>query len=87
MTDLLRFSDLKARGIVRNRTTLGRWVQKLNFPPGMKMGIRTRVWDEAEIEAWIAERRRVTGQTEAKAKRKREAAGLPMGNPFARRTA
>ena len=64
-TILLRFADLKARGIVRNRTTLSRWIKKLEFPPGIMMGINTRVWTEVEIEGWIAERARVSAGTEA----------------------
>lgn len=52
----LRFADLKLRGIVRNRTTLSRWIQKLDFPPGVMIGMNTRVWAEDEIERWIADR-------------------------------
>ena len=55
-TILLRFADLKARGIVRNRTTLSRWIKKLEFPPGTLLGVHSRVWTEAEIERWIQKR-------------------------------
>ncbi len=64
-TILLRFADLKARGFVRNRTTLSRWIRKLDFPPGIMMGVNTRVWTEAEIEAWLAERARASAETAA----------------------
>ena len=56
MTTLLRFADLKARGIVRNRTTLSRWIQNLGFPPGVMLGMNTRTWTKEEIDAWLAER-------------------------------
>ena len=34
MTVLLRFADLKARGIVRNWVTLERWKRLYGFPTG-----------------------------------------------------
>lgn len=52
----LRFSDLKARGIVRNRTTLSRWIHDCDFPPGVLLGPNTRVWPEDEINRWIESR-------------------------------
>jgi predicted DNA-binding transcriptional regulator AlpA len=55
-TPLLRFRDLKARGIVSNHPTLKRWIDKEGFPPGRLLGPNTRVWLESEIEAWIASR-------------------------------
>ena len=51
----LRFSDLKARRIVTNWRTLNRWVEREGFPPGIRYGA-SRVWDESEIEAWLASR-------------------------------
>ncbi len=62
---LLRFADLKARGIVRNRATLSRWIRNLGFPPGVMIGMNTRAWPEGEIEAWLAERARASTETEA----------------------
>jgi len=35
MTVYLRFADLKALGIVRNHTTLKRWIEKRGFPVGI----------------------------------------------------
>ncbi len=52
----LRFYDLAERGIVRNRVTLGRWIQELGFPPGILLGPNSRAWPEDEIEAWLAAR-------------------------------
>jgi predicted DNA-binding transcriptional regulator AlpA len=53
---LLRFRDLQARGIVSNHVTLKQWVERESFPPGRWLGANTRVWTEAEIEAWVASR-------------------------------
>ena len=52
---LLRFSDLKARGIVNNWTTLRNWQKREGFPPGILLGPNSRAWPEDEIEAWLAE--------------------------------
>lgn len=56
MTKILRFNDLKARGIVANWNTLLRWIENGDFPPGRKLGANTRAWTEAEIEGWIQSR-------------------------------
>ena len=53
---LLRFRDLKDRGIVRNRVTLSRWIKSQNFPPGFLIGANTRVWKEGDIDSWLADR-------------------------------
>ncbi len=54
--NLLRFHDLKARGIVRNRMTLHRWQQNNGFPVGIKIGPNSVAWSEAEVTAWLAAR-------------------------------
>lgn len=56
MTRFLRFPDLKARQIVGNRVTLGNWIEKEGFPPGILLGPNTRVWPEEDVEAWVASR-------------------------------
>jgi len=53
----LRFADLKARGVVRNWTTLARLVREQGFPAGTRVGAQTRAWEEAEVEAWLESRR------------------------------
>jgi hypothetical protein len=53
---LLRFADLKARGIVQNWPTLLRWIASENFPPGKMLGPNTRAWTDAEVAAWIESR-------------------------------
>jgi predicted DNA-binding transcriptional regulator AlpA len=54
MAVYLRFADLKALGIVRNHTTLKRWIEKRGFPVGIWTGANTHVWPRDEIEAWLA---------------------------------
>ena len=53
---LLRFTDLVARNIVRNRVTLQRWVENNDFPRGFLIGPNSRAWPEDEVEAWLAAR-------------------------------
>jgi hypothetical protein len=65
MTDgpvLLRFADLSARGIVRNREQLRRMQAEQGFPAGWMLSPNARVWDLPEVEAWLEERRRASGQ-------------------------
>lgn len=64
MQKLLRFSDLKAKGVVNNRPTLSRWIKDRSFPPGIKLGENTRVWFEEEVEAWIEAQRGPEAQPE-----------------------
>ena len=52
----LRFCNLVEKGIVKNWVTLGRWIEKEGFPPGILLGPNTRVWPEDQVEAWIAGR-------------------------------
>ncbi len=53
---ILRFSDLKSRGIVQNRVTLARWIAHQNFPRGVKLSERSVGWIEGEVEAWLKKR-------------------------------
>ncbi len=54
----LKFSDLRERGIVPNRTTLARWQRNLGFPIGFLIGPNSRVFPEREVLAWLAKRAR-----------------------------
>ncbi len=57
MTELLlRFSDLKAMGVVRNWPTLKRWIESEKFPPGIMLGPNSRVWPKEQIAEWLAGR-------------------------------
>ncbi len=53
---LLRFADLKARGIVNNRVTLSHWIEGQGFPPGFLLGPNSRAWTEESVEAWLSGR-------------------------------
>jgi predicted DNA-binding transcriptional regulator AlpA len=55
---LLRFKNLKELGIVRNWTTLARWINNGTFPPGQLIGPNTRVWTETELADWLASKGR-----------------------------
>jgi predicted DNA-binding transcriptional regulator AlpA len=55
---LLRFKDLKELGIVRNWTTLQRWIDAGDFPAGIKLGPNSRAWTEESVAQWLAERER-----------------------------
>jgi predicted DNA-binding transcriptional regulator AlpA len=58
MSKLLRFADLKARGIVKNWVTLKRWIAHEGFPAGIQLAANSRAWYEHDVEAWLASRRK-----------------------------
>ena len=49
----LRYGDLRAAGIVRNRTTLSNKIKYQGFPPGKRTGPNERTWGEGEVQAHI----------------------------------
>lgn len=53
---LLRFADLKARGIFGSRMTLWRAIKQRGFPQPIKLSAGCNAWPEAEVDAWIASR-------------------------------
>jgi len=53
---LLRFRDLKSRGIVNNHMTLKRWIEREGFPTGFMIGPNSRAWHESAVLAWLASR-------------------------------
>jgi hypothetical protein len=55
-TVLMRFADLKARGIVRNWPQLKRLQHLHNFPSGRMLSPGCRTWSEQEIDQWLASR-------------------------------
>jgi len=67
----LRFSDLKARGIVTNWVTLRNWIEKEGFPPGRLAGPNTRLWNEPDVAAWLESR---SSATKPAPRRRHEAA-------------
>ena len=52
----LRYRDLKDRRLFKNRVTLALWIRDQGFPRGRLVGPNMRLWDEAEITAWLASR-------------------------------
>jgi len=55
-TKLVRFPDLKARGIIKSWPMLKRRIQRDGFPPGRMIGPNSRAWTESEIEQWLDSR-------------------------------
>ena len=55
---LLRFADLKDRGIARNREQLRCLISDHGFPRGFLLTPNARVYDETAVEAWLDSRRR-----------------------------
>lgn len=53
-----RFQDLKERGIVNNRRTLSRWIQKEKFPKPVRLAPRSAAFSVEAVGAWLAERER-----------------------------
>ena len=49
----IRFSDLKARGIIKSRAQLHYLQKKSGFPLGRLIGVNSRAWTEDEIAAWL----------------------------------
>ena len=52
----VRFRDLKAANVVANWTQLRRLIDSESFPPGRYLGVNSRAWTAAEIEAWLDNR-------------------------------
>ena len=65
----LRFKDFVERGIVKNWTTLMRWIREEGFPPGVMIGPNSRAWPEDEVEAWLANRPKKGGPKPKKPKK------------------
>jgi hypothetical protein len=83
MTTLLRFRDLKDRGIVNSWPQLKRLIALHDFPKGRLLSPNTRIWTDAEIDAWIASRpidgNPLRGAAKAKKARKAAAAQSETG--------
>ena len=50
---VLRFSDLVRLGIVNNRMTLRRWIERGIFPKPIKLGPNSLAWREPDVEAYL----------------------------------
>jgi predicted DNA-binding transcriptional regulator AlpA len=69
----LRFADLLALGIVKNRVTLKNWIRDRGFPPGQLTGPNLRTWGEADVETWLDARPTAPKPTPRSAGRPRKA--------------
>jgi predicted DNA-binding transcriptional regulator AlpA len=56
MATLLRFKQLQQRRIVSNWPQLKELIEKHGFPVGKYLSPNVRIWDEDEIDAWLASR-------------------------------
>jgi hypothetical protein len=56
MTVILRFADLKKRGIVNNWPQLKRSQTLHGFPVGKMLSPNVRGWPEHEVDKWLSER-------------------------------
>ena len=52
----LRFRDLVALGVVRDRVTLKNWIRDRGFPLGQLTGPNSRTWGEDEVQDYVATR-------------------------------
>ena len=53
---ILRYPDLVKAGIVSNRVTLKRWIERENFPAPLRLGPNSIGWRAEDIRSWIEER-------------------------------
>jgi len=70
MIRLLRFKDLRDRGIINNWPMLKRRIAHDGFPIGRMIGPNTRAWTEEEVEKWIKSRPTAGPTPKGVAKRK-----------------
>jgi hypothetical protein len=83
MIALLRFADLKARGIVHSWPQLKNLQRLHDFPQGKMLSPNVRTWTEEEIDAYYASRpientRPLQGAPKARHERRMKAA-TPAG--------
>jgi prophage regulatory protein len=53
---LIRFRTLQQRGIIPNRVTLKRRIDRDGFPKPIRLGENSVAWIEAEVDAWLQAR-------------------------------
>jgi hypothetical protein len=56
MTVLLRFADLKKRGLVNSWPQLKRLQTLHGFPVGIMLSANVRAWPEDQVDRWLADR-------------------------------
>jgi hypothetical protein len=62
---LVRYKQLHEDGIVNDRMSLARKIEKEGFPKPLALGPNTLAWDLDEVRAWLASRPRRTPKTGA----------------------
>lgn len=55
----LTFDELRNRGIISNRTTLRRNIQKLGFPPPVQISAKRIAFSERKVTEWLESRTKV----------------------------
>ena len=63
---LYSYADLKARGIVRDRTDLHRKQQQYGFPQPIKTGKRQAPFLKTRVHAWVRRRAALSKKSTAK---------------------
>src|SRR5262249_35550241 len=53
---LIRFIDIKERGIADSWNQLGHLIESHDFPCGFYLGSNTRVWNESDVDDWLRNR-------------------------------
>ena len=64
MDRLIRFEDLKERGIVKARSTLADWRKSGQFPEPIRLSGNMIAWRESVIEKWLRDRSQDAAQFE-----------------------
>jgi predicted DNA-binding transcriptional regulator AlpA len=59
---ILRFSELKAKGIVPSRTALHRWTLECGFPQPTELGPNSVGWIEDDVLLWLDVRTLTTAE-------------------------
>lgn len=63
---LYSYADLRARGIVRDRTDLHRKQQQYGFPRPIKTGKRQAPFLKTRVHAWVRRRAELSDKSSAK---------------------
>jgi hypothetical protein len=79
MRTYLRYSDLKARGLVKNRAQLKNMIDNYGFPTGRMLSPNVRVWTDEEIDTYI-DSRPVEAKSVPKSKGRPRKAGHQIEN-------
>src|SRR5262249_31651868 len=53
---LIRFKELKERAIFDSWAELGHLIERHDSPCGFYLGSNTRVWNESDVDGWLANR-------------------------------